>query len=189
MLSNPAVPPSKSPAWAELIQLIPIVNFALPLIIRGEVDFEHAQRAFLYAALLTLPVSALVLRRGYVLNPILLGTGIWLWLAAIAFGRQLEPLKSWLVQAQGFGLFAAIFLVGVVATFASANGYIGARCPDARWVRRTSLGLLALTAVALVWAYFLRSNIRLGGGLPFLIVNVARRATIVRAGRATAPGA
>jgi hypothetical protein len=183
------VPTSKNPAWAELIQLLPIVNFALPFIVRGEVDLEHARRAFLFSALLTLPISALVLRRGYVLNPILLGTAVWLWLAAVAFGSHVESLRLWLVQSQGFALFVAIFVTGLSMSLLSPHGYIGARSTDVRWVKRTSLSLLGLSAVALVWAYYFRQNIRLGGGLPFIVLNVVRRVLIVRADRATTVGA
>ncbi len=183
---RPSVQIPKNPVWAELIQLIPIVTFALPFIVRGQVDLGSAHRSFLIAALLTLPVTALVLRRGCVLNPILVGTAVWLWLGALAFTVPLDGLSSWLEQSQGAGLFAAILVVGIVSAFASAHGYVGVRHPDARWVRRTSLGLLVLTVLALAWAYYFRSNIRLGGGLPFLIVNIVRRVLVVRVGRARA---
>jgi len=178
------VPPSKNPAWAELIQLIPIISFALPFIIRGGVDLERANQGFLIAALLTLPVWAAVLRYRYLLNPILIGTGVWLWLGAIAFNAHVELLRTLLMQTQGFGLFLSIFAVGVVTTVRAPSGYIGCRHPDARWVKRASLGLLALSGVAVLWAYCLRANIRLGGGLPFIVLNVVRRVVIVRAGRA-----
>jgi hypothetical protein len=177
------VPVAKNPVWAELIQLIPIVTFALPLIIRGEADLDHAQQSFLLAALLTLPVSGLVSRRGGVLNPILVGTGLWLWLGMVAFNAHVGSLRAWLVQTQGAGLFAVIFVIGAVTTLASPHGYIGLRHSDRRWIRRASLALLTLTAFALAWAYCFRSNIRLGGGLPFIVINVVRRVVVVRAAR------
>ena len=175
--------PSKNRVWAELIQLIPIISFALPFVIRGGVDLVRANQGFLIAALLTLPVSAAVLKNRYLLNPILIGTGMWLWLGAIAFNAHVELLRALLLQAQGFGLFLAIFACGVVTTVRSPGGYIGCRHPDAGWVKRASLSLLALSGVALVWAYCMRTNIRLGGGLPFIVLNVVRRVVIVRAGR------
>jgi hypothetical protein len=53
-------------------------------------------------------------------------------------------------------------------------------------VVRASSGLLALAGVALAWSWVLRSNIRLDGGLPFIVLNVARRVIIARALRAGA---
>jgi len=177
---------AKNPMWAELIQLVPIVSFALPFIVKGEVDLSRAQQTFLLAAVLTIPATFLVTRRGLALNPILVGTSFWLWVAAIAFNAHLDSASAWLVWAQGAGLFLAIFAVGVLTTLASPHGYIGARHPDGRWVRRASLLLLGATALALLWAYWFRSNIRLGGGLPFIVVNVVRRVVIVRAARTSA---
>jgi hypothetical protein len=171
---------SKNPAWAELIQLIPVVSLALPFIISGEVDLGRAASGFLLGALLALVVSAIVVNRGCVLNPILIGTGIWLCLGAVAFNGHLVQLSAWLVAAQGFGLFALVLAVGIATTFWSPQGYIGHRHQDARWLRRTSWALLALSIIAVWWAYQMRSNIRLGGGLPFIVLNVVRRVLIVR---------
>jgi hypothetical protein len=177
------VPTSNNRVWAELIQLIPIISFALPFIIRGGVDLGRANQGFLVAALLTLPVSAVVLRNRYLLNPILIGTGVWLWLGAIAFNGHIELLRALLLQTQGFGLFLAVFACGVVTTLCLPSGYIGCRHPDVGWVKRASLSLLALSGGAVVWAYYMRTNIRLGGGIPFVVLNVVRRVVIVRTGR------
>jgi hypothetical protein len=37
------------------------------------------------------------------------------------------------------------------------------------------LRLLGLTLVIVAWAWFFRHDIRVGGGLPFIVLNVARR--------------
>ena len=171
---------SRNPAWAELIQLIPIVSLALPFIINGEVDLSRAASGFLLGAILALLLSAVVVNRKCVLNPILIGTGLWLCLGAAAFNVRLAQLSAWMVAAQGFGLFALVLAVGIVTTFWSPQGYIGHRHQDARWLRRASLTLLALSIIAVWWAYQMRSNIRLGGGLPFIVLNVVRRVLIVR---------
>jgi hypothetical protein len=169
-----------NPAWAELVQLIPIITFALPFIVRGEVDLARASSGFLLGAVLALLLSAVVMYRKYVLNPILVGAGLWLCLGAVAFNLHLAQLSALLIAAQGFGLFAMVLAVGLVTTLWSPQGYIGRRHQDARWVRRTSMALLALSVIAVWWAYSMSSNIRLGGGLPFIVLNVARRMIIVR---------
>lgn len=171
----------RNPPWIELVQLVPVVTLALPFIAKGDVDLSRAGSGFLVAALLTIPVTGLVLYRRGTLNPILLGTALWLWLGALAFNLPIEPLRAALVEAQGFGLFVGVFVVALVASIASPAGFIGCRHPDAAFVRRSSLTLLGLAIVALAWSWLFRQNIRLGGGLPFIVLNVARRVLIVRA--------
>ena len=174
------MPYAKNPAWLELIQLVPVVSLALPFIVTGDVDLSRAGGGLLVAALLTLPVTGLVLWQRGVLNPILVGTAVWLWVGAVAFNLPVEGVRTALVEAQGFGLFASVFAVGIVSTLASAAGFIGCRHPDAGLVRRASLVLLGLATVALAWSWSFRHNIRLGGGLPFIVLNVVRRVLIQR---------
>ncbi|HEX5099425.1 MAG TPA: hypothetical protein VFV94_07980 [Polyangiaceae bacterium] len=179
-MQNPAAPATNA-AWAELIQLVPIVTLALPFIVSGKVDLSRAGSGLVVGALLTLPVSALVLSKRAALNPILVGTGLWLWTGALAFGVPIPPLREALVEAQGFGLFAFVALIGAVTLALSPQGFIGCRHPDARFVRKASLGLFALALVALGWSFLFRHDIRAGGGLPFIVLNVVRRAVILRA--------
>jgi hypothetical protein len=174
-----------NPAWAELVQLVPVVSFALPFVVKGEVDIARAALGFAVGAVLTVAISAFLVRLGHVLNPVLVGTGLWLCLGAVAFNVPVASLAEWLGRTQAFGLFVAAFGVGVVAIAFSASGYVGCRHPDASWVRRASLALLALTGVAAAWAFWFRADVRLGGGLPFIVVNVVRRIMIRRAPRAT----
>ncbi len=171
---------SPVPVWVELVQLVPVISLALPFIVRGEVELARAASAFLIAAGLFVLVSWLVLRLQAVLNPILIGTGVWLVLGALAFNVPIEALASSLSATQGFSLFVVIGVVGLIATFASKAGFIGCSSNDVAWVRRTSLVLLALAVAAAAWAFRFRSDIRLGGGLPFIVLNVARRVIIRR---------
>jgi hypothetical protein len=171
----------RNPVWAELIQLVPVVSFALPFVVAGEVDIRRAATGFAVGAFLAVSISALLVRLGLVLNPILVGTGLWLCLGAVAFNVPVTTLEGWLDATQAFGLFVAAFGVGVVATAVSRSGYVGCRHPDVRWVRRASLMLLALTVLGAAWAFVHRADVRVGGGLPFIALNVARRIVIRRA--------
>jgi hypothetical protein len=175
--------PRQNPPWLELLQLVPVISLALPFIASGQVDLSRAGTGMLIAALLTLPIGALVQWLGGIHNPILLGTALWLWLGAAAFNLPLPALEAALVRAQGFGLFAGVLIVGVATTWLSPHGFIGCRHDEPRFVRRTSLALLALAAIALGWSFVFRHNIRLGGGLPFIVLNVVRRVIVVRATR------
>jgi hypothetical protein len=174
------MPTKKNAAWAEIVQLIPVISLALPFIVRGSVDLSQAGTGFLLGAGLSLPITALVVAKKELLNPILLGTNLWLWLGALAFAVPIEALERWLVATQAFGLFVAALGAGIVTTLGSPHGYIACRSTQPNWTRRMSLALLALTTV-LAWAWALRADIRLGGGLPFIVLNVARRAACLRA--------
>jgi hypothetical protein len=171
----------RNPVWAELLQLVPIISLALPFIVEGRVDLGRAGSGFFIGALLTIPVSAAVVLRRHLLNPILLGTGIWLWLGAVAFKLPAPPLAAWLSQTQAFGLFVAALGVGLAATIFSPQGYIACYSSDRRWIRHASIRLLQLTFLLVGWAWLFRHNIRLGGGLPFIVLNVARRILARRA--------
>jgi hypothetical protein len=180
-LSCSAMATSRTPAWSELVQLVPVITLAFPFIVAGKVDLAQAGWGFLVGAILTVPISIVVVRKGKLLNPILLGTALWLWLGAVAFQIPVPSLARWLVQTQAFGLFLAAFLVGVVATFWSPQGFIACASASPRWIRRASLGLLAFSAVVVAWAWLFRANVRLGGGLPFIVLNLTRRIVARRA--------
>jgi hypothetical protein len=170
-----------NPVWAELIQLVPIVSLALPIIVAGKIDFARAGSALLVAALLTIPVSALVVFRHAMLNPILVGTALWLWVAALAFELGVSGLVAALSEAQGAGLFLGIVAAGVGATFFSPYGFIGTVHRDRGWIKQMSFMLLGLSIALTAWCWGFRHNVRLGGGLPFLVLNVVRRGMILRA--------
>lgn len=173
--------PPQNPVWLELVQLVPIVSLAFPFIVAGKIDVAHAGGAVLVAALLTIPVSVVVVMKKGLLNPILLGTALWLWVAALAFVVPLPGLVADLGEAQGAGLFLGVFVVGGICALWSPQGFVGARHPDAGWIRRSSALMLGLSLVALGVSWVFRHNIRAGGGLPFIVLNLARRAFVLRA--------
>jgi hypothetical protein len=171
----------RNPAWAELVQLVPVVSLAFPFIVAGKVDLARAGSGFLVGALLAIAVTGAVLWRRHLPNPILVGTGLWLWLGLAAFYLPIPALKAWLVDTQAFGLFVAALLAGIIATLVSPWGFVACRSGDPRWNRKTSLGLLGLAAIIVAWSWWFRHDIRLGGGLPFIVLNVARRLIARRA--------
>ena len=170
-----------NPVWAELVQLVPIVSLALPIILAGKIDFARAATALLVAALLTIPVSALVVLRHAVLNPILIGTALWLWVSAVAFELGSPSLVAALSEAQAAGLFVGVVAVGFVATLISPQGFVGTIHSNRAWIKQTSLMLLGLAIAVTAWAWVFRHNVRVGGGLPFLVLNIVRRRLILRA--------
>ena len=171
---------SQPPSWAELLQLVPVISLALPIILSGDVDLPSMSLAFTVATGLAMLITGGLAHRGVTLNPVLLGTALWLGLGAVGFGLPVAALASWLAETQAFGLFACALGVGLIATLRGGAGYIGAAHEDPSWVRSRSLALLGVTALAVGWAWVFRHDVRLGGGLPFIVVNVTRRVLIAR---------
>lgn len=172
-----------NPVWAELVQLVPVVTLASSFLVTGEVDLGRAGPLFAVAAVLTVPATGLVWWRGHAANPILLGTAIWLWIGAAVFGAGSAAGTALLADARAAALFACALAVGVALTAASPGGYVGAASDDPAWTRRTSIALLAFTTAALLWSWMFRADLRLGNGVPFIVLNLARRALIARAPR------
>lgn len=170
---------TSTPAWAEAIQLIPILTLAFPFIVTGEVDLSAATSGFVVASALAVLCSIKVRLHRHPLNPILLGTNLWLALGALAFGLDVDSLRAWFGETQAFGLFAAVLGVGIV-TLRTPTGFVGGRSPDRPAVQRASVILLGLAVLAVLWAWIFRDDIRVGGGLPFIALNVARRVLLRR---------
>jgi hypothetical protein len=170
-----------NPVWAEAVQLVPVLVLAFPIVSSGQVHLPSLGTAFTVAAALALPVGVAVTRAGHTLNPIVLGTYLWLVLGAVGFGLGVPPLADLLAAWQGFALFAVVFAV-LLGALTRPTGAIGARGEPAT-IRRVSLGLLGLSLLAVGWAWVFRDDVRLGGGLPFIVLNVARRVAIARGSR------
>lgn len=168
-------PSAGNKAWAELVQLVPVVTLAFPFIVYGRVDLSLAASGFLVGAILAVPISVLVLWAKQPLNPILVGTALWLWLGALGFNVPIAELAAWLTSTQACGLFVAALLAGAGVTLFSRLGFLACRGVEGTLARRYSLILLALAAGAVVWSWVFRHDVRLGGGLPFIALNVARR--------------
>ena len=169
---------------AEVVQFVPIITLASSFIVKGGVDLNQASTLFVISGAGALFITLTLVYFKVLLNPILLATNLWLLFGAVAFGIPVPFLVTFLSQTNAVLLFAATFGLGVVLTFAAPRtGFIGMRGGDAKTVRRLSFILLGLAVVALLWAILFKDNIRLGGGLPFIVLNVTRRVLIRRASK------
>jgi len=180
-----------NPPWLELIQIVPVMVVAAPIVFRGEVDLAALPVPFVVAAALAVVANSVVLWRGAAINPIAFGTDVWLLLGAVAFGVGVPTLPTVLADTQGFALFVVISAVSA-AFLGVPTGVIGARGDD-RQIQRSSIGLLLLIFAATLWSWWFQHDVRLGGGLPFIVCNVVRRVVIARFGaraatQAPAPG-
>ncbi len=168
------------PILLEAIQFAPILTLASTFVVTGEVDLDRAGTLFVVAAAGALVITVALVAARARLNPILLGTNVWLWVGALAFGIPLEGLAGVLAELRAVGLFACVLGVCGALTVVSPSGCLGAEIAGRR---RTLLGsaiVLGLTAAALGWAWLFVEDIRIGGGLPFILLNVSRRILLRR---------
>ena len=171
----------------ELVQFVPIVLFAAPFLVEGQVDLSAAGQAFVMSALTAMIILWRTWRMGFPLNPILVGADAWLFVGALAFSIPLPPIVAAIAQSQGFGLFVAILVALAVATAAGPRGAVGV-VGDSPRIRLASLGLLVLAVLLTAWAFLWRHDLRIGGGLPFVLMNVSRRALGVWLQRSSVTG-
>jgi hypothetical protein len=165
----------------EVVQLVPVITLASSFIVSGGVDLERAAPLFVASAIIAVIITGVLMKQKVLLNPILVGTNLWLCLGALAFGIPIPPFADIIGSLQAVGLYVCTLGVGVVYAAVKPTGYIGMRHPDPRVVRRLSLIMVGLTVTALIWSFLFIHNIRLGGGLPFIVLNVTRRIMIRRA--------
>lgn len=180
MTSGPSRRARAVAVLAEGVQFAPILTLASSFIVAGDVDLERAGTLFAVAAGEAIVITGGLAALRQTLNPVLLGTNLWLLLGAAAFGIPVEPLAGLLGQIRAGGLFACALVLGGLLTAFSPRGYLGAQLPDHSATLRGSLVVLGLTAVALAWSWLFVDDIRLGGGLPFIALNVARRLLVRR---------
>ncbi|MCX7726600.1 MAG: hypothetical protein N2053_07100 [Chitinispirillaceae bacterium] len=143
-------------------------------------DLARAKFLFLISGTIAVVMSAFLIVKKVILNPILLGTNIGLVLGAVSFSIPVPLLADIIGSLQAVGLYVCVFVVGIGFLFNKNIGFIGMVHPDFKVIRRLSITMLVFTGMVLVWSYIFVDNIRLGGGLPFILLNVTRRILISR---------
>lgn len=165
---------------SELVQFVPIIALASSFIVKGGVDVNQAGGLFVISGLCALVITGILVFYKVMLNPILLASNLWLLIGAAAFGIPIPALANIFSQTNAVLLFASALVVGIILTLISPAGYIGIISVNKTTVRRLSMLLIGLTAGALLWSVIFKNNIRLGGGVPFILLNVTRRMLIAR---------
>lgn len=167
----------------EAVQFVPVITLASSFLVSGGVDLQRAGILFVIAGAGAVAITGILLSLKVLLNPVLVGTNLWLCVGALAFGLHWDGLAGVLAKLQAGGLYTSVLLVGILFTTLLPSGYIGMRHPDSTIVKKQSLLLLMVTGAILVWSLILVKDIRLGGGLPFILLNMTRRLMIQRAVR------
>lgn len=159
----------------EAVQFIPVISLASSFIVSGGVDLSRAAALFVISGIGAFVITSALIIMRVQLNPVLFGTNIWLCTGALAFGIPVPALASVLAKAQAAGLFACVLGIFLPLTIFSPAGFIGMPHPNRRTVRKLSLQLFIAATIVFVWSVIMVDNIRLGGGLPFILLNVTRR--------------
>ena len=170
----------KQAVLAETVQFVPVIILAFSFLVKGDVDLNRAASLFLISGSIAAAITVFLVLKKTLLNPILLGTNIWLVLGAMVFSIPIPPLEDLIGSLQAAGLYVCVFVVAIVFTFGKRTGFIGMEHTDSSVIRKLSLIMLVLSGVVLAWSYVFVEDIRLGGGLPFILLNVTRRVIIRR---------
>jgi hypothetical protein len=173
----------KQAVLAETVQFVPVIILAFSFLVKGDVDLNRAQFLFLVSGTLAAVMTAFLIVKKVLLNPILFGTNIWLVLGAVAFSIPIPPLADLIGSLQAAGLYVCVFAVAIGFSFGKRTGFIGMEHPNPGVIRKLSLIMLVFAGLVLVCSYVFVDNIRLGGGLPFILLNVTRRVMIRRSRR------
>lgn len=171
-------------AFTEVAQFVPIITLASSFIVKGSVDMNQASVLFVVSGIMAVAVTIWLLAIRITLNPILLASNIWLVFGAVAFGIPIPLLADLFGETNAALLFAAVLAVGITqTTLRVSTGFIGLGNASPQTIRKLSMILLGVAALAFCWAMIFRDNIRVGGGLPFIVLNVVRRILIKRGAR------
>ena len=170
----------KQAILAEIVQFVPVIILAFSFLVKGDVDLNRAASLFLISGSIAAVLTVFLVLKKTLLNPILLGTNIWLALGAVAYSIPVPPLADCIGSLQAAGLYVCVFAVAIGFTFGKRTGFIGMEHTDPGVVRKLSMIMLVFSGVVLVWSYVFVENIRIGGGLPFILLNVTRRMMIRR---------
>ncbi len=151
---------------------MPLAGFLIYMAVmdpRAQVEW----RAPYYAATALALVGTLVLwRAGATLNRIYLGIALYFVSGTIALITRWPWLNAEYGRLEGTAMLFWVLAVGLVATLASARGYVGVEAPP-RDVRNASWLLLAITTAATAVSLAFLGNRVLSSFAPFIAVFVA----------------
>jgi hypothetical protein len=157
------------------VQFLPLSLFASYAFAQGNPTPSRWLEAFaLGSGLSTLRLGFSYWRRTLV-NPVVLGTDLYLYFGLVTCLTQHPWLVTVLSASQAMGFLVAVFIAGVVATKISVRGFVFAESSNHKAVLRASLALLAITSVAIGIAFIFRGDTFYSGVLPILSIALSQR--------------
>lgn len=162
-----------------VLEAMPLAVFLIYMTVmdpRAQIEW----RTPYYAATALALVGTIALwRAGATLNRIYLGIALYFVSGTIALITRWPWLNEEYGRLEGTAMLFWVLAVGLVATLASARGYVGVDAPP-RDVRKASWLLLALTAAATAVSLAFLGNRVLSSFAPFIAVFTAQ--ALIKAG-------
>lgn len=131
--------------------------------------------AFAIGSALALTRLVFMRRRNIDVNPLILGTDLYLVFGLVACLSGHLRLTGALASLQATGFFVAILVIGVASTIWSTRGFVSAKSSDRTTVIKASVVLLIITLGATVVSYYFRGNTSYSGVLPIITVALSQR--------------
>jgi hypothetical protein len=159
----------------KLVQFLPLTIFVLISRIYGTTDDVWSMAFQIGAVAACLQILIFIVSKKS-LNRILLGTNLFLILGGVGFYFRFKPILNIYGTMREATIFCSLLLVGIVSTLFTQRGYIDTdKLLDNKvTIKKSSIFLLAITAVSLVISVLMRGNIWLSGTLPFIFILVAK---------------
>jgi hypothetical protein len=162
-----------------VVEAMPLAVFLVYMTVmdpRAQVEWRTPYYA---ATALALVGSVALWRAGATLNRIYLGIALYFVSGTIALLTRWPWLNEEYGRLEGTAMLFWVVAVGLVATLASARGYVGIEGPP-RDVRNASWLLLAITVAATAVSLAFLGNRVLSSFAPFIAVFVAQ--ALIKAG-------
>ncbi len=157
------------------VQFLPLSLFASYAYARGEPTPERWYQAFILGASLSFLRLLFMAWRKMAVNPIIIGTDLYLYLGLVTCMTRAQVLIDLLAHLQATGFLAAILLVGIAATALSPRGYVFAEGIGRAAVVKGSLVLLAVTVGATAMSYAFRGDTTYSGVIPAVMIALSQR--------------
>ncbi len=157
------------------LQFLPVSVFLSYAYRAGEPTPRRWLEAFALGSGLSLGRIIVSLWRKRPINPLAIGTDLYLFFGLLACLTQSEWMISLVSSSQAAGLLVALLITGAISTFASSRGYIFAEAGNRTAVVKMSIVLLAVTSAATALSFKFRGDTLYSGVIPVVAVAICQR--------------
>jgi hypothetical protein len=161
-----------------LLQFFPLSVFFKMAHLNGPpqaADWMHAYQWGGAAAILQFALS-MFFSQGHPLNRIILGVNLYLMIGGVAVVTNQLALLEMLNNLKERAIFLCLLIVGILTTFASKAGFVGAiETSMKRDIRTYSIWLILLTCAALAASFWFKGQIIFSAAAPLIMLSVATR--------------
>ena len=150
-----------------IVQFVPLSVF-LAIVRWTDGSGPDWKLAFIISGCIAAVESILLFTTKKIVNRFIWAVNLFLVVGAVSFALKIHPILSLYKNLMQSALFASLVLIGLVTTFFSVNGFIGAKHSNKHIVRSYSIYLLIASLFAFILSMLFRGNMLLAGILPFI---------------------